>query len=402
MYYNTFGWEMIFMASANWQKHSGGTSVKAQFRHCDKNERLKVKHANEEIDANLTYKNLSFGIFQGDYKSACHAYDERIEYIDKHAGLKKKPRKDRVTCVSWSIPQPEGMSEDMASKWFTDVYALLTREYSEVLGASVHFDEVHEYVDASTGETTKSRPHMHAFVLPVVEKDGFRRLIGKDFSKRDKMIQLNNSIQKLTEDKYPGYTFMTGVKHPGKYQSVEDSKRQSKIMKALQDDFDVYKSNALQVIEQERAKFKAEVAVANKKLAEREQAVAVRESNAKAKEEQTDAYVINVKDIEKSTDVSEHAFANWKYVNKEGKIVDFSHWFEKFVKEQNKAANAKKQKAKPSLAAPKPVDYAQKALGVIGEQLVNKAVQAASESIKRKTLSTPPSLHEDESDEWSL
>ena len=389
------------MASANWQKHSGGTSVKAQFRHCDKNERLKVKHANEEIDTNLTYKNLSFGIFQQDYKSACHAYDERIEYIDKHAGLKKKPRKDRVTCVSWSIPQPEGMSEDMASKWFTDVYALLNTEYSDVLGASAHFDEVHEYVDASTGETVESRPHMHVFVLPVVEKDGFRRLIGKDFSKRDKMIQLNNSIQKLTEDKYPGYTFMTGVKHPGKYQSVEDSKRQSKIMKALQDDFDAYKSNALQVIEQEGAKFKAEVAAVNKRLAEREHAVAVRESNVKVKEEQTDAYVINVKDIEKSIDVSENAFANWQYVRKDGTTIDFRRWYKMFVKEQTEAANTKKQKAKPSLTAPKPVDYAQKALGVIGEQLVDKAVQEVHEVAKRKTLSTPPSWDEQSGDELS-
>ena len=375
--------------------------MKAQFRHCDKNERLKVKHANEEIDTNLTYKNLSFGIFQQDYKSACHAYDERIEYIDKHAGLKKKPRKDRVTCVSWSIPQPEGMSEDMASKWFTDVYALLNTEYSDVLGASAHFDEVHEYVDASTGETVESRPHMHVFVLPVVEKDGFRRLIGKDFSKRDKMIQLNNSIQKLTEDKYPGYTFMTGVKHPGKYQSVEDSKRQSKIMKALQDDFDAYKSNALQVIEQEGAKFKAEVAAVNKRLAEREHAVAVRESNVKVKEEQTDAYVINVKDIEKSIDVSENAFANWQYVRKDGTTIDFRRWYKMFVKEQTEAANTKKQKAKPSLTAPKPVDYAQKALGVIGEQLVDKAVQEVHEVAKRKTLSTPPSWDEQSGDELS-
>ena len=389
------------MASANWQKHSGGTSVKAQFRHCDKNERLKAKHANEEIDTNLTYKNLSFGIFQQDYKSACHAYDERIEYIDKHAGLKKKPRKDRVTCVSWSISQPEGMSEDIASKWFTDVYALLNTEYSDVLGASAHFDEVHEYVDASTGETVMSRPHMHVFVLPVVEKDGFRRLVGKDFSKRDKMIQLNNSIQKLTEDKYPGYTFMTGVKHPGKYQSVEDSKRQSKIMKALQDDFDAYKSNALQVIEQERTKFKAEVAVANKKLAEREHAVVVRESNAKAKEEQTDAYEINVKDIEKSIDVSENAFANWQYVRKDGTTIDFRRWYALFVKEQTKAANTKKQKAKPQLSTPKPVDYTQKAIGVIGKQLVDKAVQEVHEVAKRKTLSTPPSWDEQSGDELS-
>ena len=389
------------MASVNWQKHSGGTSVKAQFRHCDLDERLKTNHSNMQIDSSLTNRNLSFGCFTRGYTSACAEYDNRVKDIDDHANLTRKPRKDRVTCVSWSIPCPANMPDDMASRWFSDVYGLLTREYSDVLGASVHFDEVHEYVDASTGENTKSRAHMHAFVLPVVEKDGVRRLNGKQFVKKEDYTKLNKSIQAMTEDKYPGYTFMTGVKHPGKYQSVEDSKRQSKIMKALQDDFDVYTSNALQVIEQERAKFKAEVAVANKKLAEREHAVAVRESNAKAKEEQTDAYVINVKNIEKSTDVSEHAFANWKYVNKDGKIVDFSHWFEKFVKEQNKAANAKKQKAKPQLSTLKPVDYTQKAIGVIGEQLVDKAVQEVHEVAKRKTLSTPPSWDEQSGDEYS-
>ena len=150
------------MASVDWQKHSGGTSVKAQFRHCDKDERLKAEHANEEIDKSLTYKNLSFGAFNGDYKSICHAYDERIKYIDEHAGLKKKPRKDRVTCMSWSISCPAGMSDDMASKWFTDVYDLLNTEYSDVLGASAHFDEVHEYVDAANTKKQKAKPSLTA------------------------------------------------------------------------------------------------------------------------------------------------------------------------------------------------------------------------------------------------
>lgn len=386
------------MASVDWQKHSGGTSVKAQFRHCDKDERLKAEHANEEIDKSLTYKNLSFGAFNGDYKSICHAYDERIKYIDEHAGLKKKPRKDRVTCMSWSISCPADMSDAMASKWFTDVYDLLNTEYSDVLGASAHFDEVHEYVDASTGETAMSRPHMHVFVLPVVEKDGFRRLVGKDFSKRENIVKLNNRIQAMTEDKYPGHTFMTGVKHPGKYQPVEDLKRRSKEAQAIQaekekalQEIEREKSNALQVVNGEAAKLYAR----NKELAEREAKLDARES-------QLDTYEINVKAIEKSIDVSENAFANWQYVRKNGKTVDFRRWYEIFVKEQIKAANTKKQKAKPSPTVPKPVDYAQKALGVIGEQLVHKAVQDASESIKRKTLSTPPSWHEDESDEWSL
>lgn len=392
------------MASVDWQKHSGGTSVKAQFRHCDKDERLKAEHANEEIDKSLTHKNLSFGAFNGNYKSICHAYDERIKYIDEHAGLKKKPRKDRVTCMSWSISCPAGMSDDMASKWFTDVYDLLNTEYSDVLGASAHFDEVHEYVDASTGETAMSRPHMHVFVLPVVEKDGFRRLVGKDFSKRENIVKLNNSIQKLTEDKYPGHTFMTGVKHPGEYQSVEDLKRRSKQEQALQaererlkQEIEAEKSNALQVIHSEAVKFDAR----ERAVAERERLVAEKELQNKEKEDYWSNYEIQVKDIEESVDVSENAFANWKYVRKDGTTVDFRRWYEMFVKEQIKAANAKKQSLSKYSPAPKPVDYAQKALGVIGEQLVHKVVQAASESIERKKLSTPPSCHEDESDEYS-
>lgn len=389
------------MASANWLKMSGGTDVKSKFRHCDKDERLKVKHANEEIDTNLTYKNLSFGIFQQDYKSACHAYDERIEYIDKHAGLKKKPRKDRVTCVSWSIPQPEGMSEYMASRWFTDVYGLLTREYSEVLGASVHFDEVHEYIDASTGETVKSRPHMHAFVLPVVEKDGFNRLVGKDFSKRENMIKLNNSIQKLTEDKYPGYTFMTGVKHPGKYQTVEDMKGQSKRLQAekerLQKEIEADKSNALQEIHAEAVKLDAR----ERQLAERERAADEKARQATEERDYWSNYKIQVKDIGSSIDVSKDTFLNWKYPLKNGGSFAIMRAWNVFTKEQEKEANKQKQSLPKHSSTPKPVDYAQKAIEEAGRQVGSMIEKSARESIERKKLSTPPSWHEGESDEYS-
>lgn len=392
------------MASANWLKMSGGTDVKSKFRHCDKDERLTVKHANEEIDTNLTHKNLSFGIFQGTYKEACDAYDERIKYIDKHAGLKKKPRKDRVTCVSWSIPQPEGMSDDMASKWFTDVYDLLNTEYSDVLGASVHFDEVHEYVDASTGETVESRPHMHVYVLPVVEKDGFRRLVGKDFSKRENMVKLNNSIQKLTEDKYPGYTFMTGVKHPGEYQPVEDLKRRSKEAQAIQaekekalQEIEADKSNALQVIHSEAAKLDArELAVVK-----RERAASEKESQNKAKEDYWNDYEIKVKDIESSMDSEISNLAHkltFNYGNKTMTIFDYLLLKAKQIAEN---ANKKKQSLPKHSSAPKPVNYAQKAMEEAGRQVGSMIEKSARESIERKKLSTPPSWHEDESDEYS-
>lgn len=384
------------MASANWLKMSGGTDVKSKFRHCDKDERLKVKHANEEINTNLTHKNLSFGIFQGTYKEACDVYDERIKYIDKHAGLKKKPRKDRVTCVSWSIPQPEGMSEDMASKWFTDVYALLTREYSDVLGASAHFDEVHEYVDASTGETVESRPHMHVYVLPVVEKDGFRRLVGKDFSKRENMVKLNNSIQKLTEDKYPGYTFMTGVKHPGKYQTVEDLKARSE-KEQIKQEIEAEKSNALQVIHSEAVKLDAR----ERQLIERERAAAEKESQNKEKEEKVDEYDLKVKDIQFSLDNSMSNLVHTLMVPYKGSYMSVFDFVQLHVNELVKQANEQKQKAKPKHTLPKTVNYAQKAMEEAGRQVGSMIEKSARESIERKKLSTPPSWHEDESDEYS-
>lgn len=392
------------MASVDWQKHSGGTSVKAQFRHCDKDERLKAEHANEEIDKSLTHKNLSFGAFKGDYKSICHAYDERIKYIDEHAGLKKKPRKDRVTCMSWSISCPAGMSDDMASKWFTDVYDLLNTEYSDVLGASAHFDEVHEYVDASTGETAMSRPHMHVFVLPVVEKDGFRRLVGKDFSKRENIVKLNNSIQKLTEDKYPGHTFMTGVKHPGKYQSVEDLKRRSKEEQALQaekerlkQEIEADKSNALQVINAEAARLDAR----ERQVIAREQAAAKKESENKAKEDYWNNYKIQVKDIESSVDTSKDAFVNWTCPTKNGRGWPVARIYKLFLEEQEKAANDKKQSLPKYSSVPKPVDPTQKVMEEVGKQIGKMVVESASESLKRRSLILPWAHDEQPGDEYS-
>lgn len=387
------------MASVDWQKHSGGTSVKAQFRHCDKDERLKAEHANEEIDKSLTHKNLSFGAFNGDYKSICHAYDERIKYIDEHAGLKKKPRKDRVTCMSWSISCPAGMSDDMASKWFTDVYDLLNTEYSDVLGASAHFDEVHEYVDASTGETAMSRPHMHVFVLPVVEKDGFRRLVGKDFSKRENIVKLNNSIQKLTEDKYPGHTFMTGVKHPGKYQPVEDLKRRSKEAQAIQAE----KEKALQEIEAEKSNALQVIDVAKDDAVNMAMALdrqnAERESKLNAREAQLDAYEIKVKDVESSMDVSVSKYMHTKKFIRDGQPILLIDMFKEWVQAQEKAANAKKQSIPKHSPTPKPVDYFQKAISEATRQVVDKAVKDSSESIKRKSLILPWAQDEQSGDE---
>lgn len=382
------------MASVNWQKHSGGTSVKAQFRHCDLDERLKTNHSNMQIDSSLTNRNLSFGCFTRGYKSACAEYDNRVKDIDDHANLTRKPRKDRVTCVSWSIPCPANMPDDMASRWFSDVYGLLTREYSEVLGASVHFDEVHEYVDASTGEMTKSRAHMHAFVLPVVEKDGVRRLNGKEFVKKADYTKLNKSIQSMTEDKYPGYTFMTGVKHPGKYQSVEDMKAQSRRMEErlqaekerVEQGIEADKSNALQVIEGAKNDALDMAISLDKQNAERESKMDAREAQLDERESKME---------------EKEQFMQWSYPTKAGKQISILRLFEMFRKELKKSENEKKQNIPKHSPAPKPVDYVQKAIAEAIKPVVNKAYEDAQENMKRRVLPTLDYSDENESDEYS-
>lgn len=384
------------MASVNWQKHSGGTSVKAQFRHCDLDERLKTNHSNMQIDSSLTNRNLSFGCFTRGYKSACAEYDNRVKDIDDHANLTRKPRKDRVTCVSWSIPCPANMPDDMASRWFSDVYGLLNREYSDVLGASVHFDEVHEYVDASTGENTKSRAHMHAFVLPVVEKDGVRRLNGKQFVKKEDYTKLNKSIQAMTEDKYPGYTFMTGVKHSGKYQTVEDLKARSE-KEQIKQEIEAEKSNALQVIHSEAVKLDAR----ERQLIERERAASEKESQNKAKENYWNSYEIKVKDIESSMNSKISNLAHTLTFNCGNKTMTIFDYLLLKANQIAENANKKKQSLPKNSSAPKPVNYAQKAMEEVGRQVGSMIEKSARESIERKKLSTPPSWHEDESDEYS-
>lgn len=209
------------MAGCNWEKFKGGTEAKAMFRHCDSEKRLEANHSNQDIDKSRTYMNLPFGVFEGGYENVCEAYDTYIEELDKRPGQNK--RKDRVTCVGLSISAPDGMDDETAAHWFIDVYqALYDRFGHTLLGGVVHFDEVHEYTDAETGEKRMSRPHLHAYAVPEV--DG--KLNAKQFTARRQMVALNNTVEAVTAERYPGYKFMTG-KGKKSRKSVEQLKQES-------------------------------------------------------------------------------------------------------------------------------------------------------------------------------
>lgn len=209
------------MASCDWQKIKLPQEAKAMLRHCVTDERMRSEHANTEIDKNRTRQNVAFGSMSS-YVESCTRYDERIAELDAVEGANK--RKDRVTLVGLSIPTPEGMPDDVARRWFADVYAHIEERFGSenVIGGSAHFDEVHEYKDAETGTKRESRAHLHAYVIPVHGE----KLNAKKVMSKANMISLNREVEDMTRERYSEYRFMTGTKRKSK-KSVEALKNES-------------------------------------------------------------------------------------------------------------------------------------------------------------------------------
>lgn len=220
---------VMHMASVNFEKLKTPQEVKAMLRHCDKEERKDANHANKHIDKNATKDNRQMG---RTYKETCKAYDERIAYLDSLKGANK--RKDRVTCFGLEIPYPEDIAEADKVAWSNEIFRMAVERYGEenILQCYEHRDEKHEYMDAETGKKRMSRDHLHLYVIPEI--DG--RLNGKAFSSRQRIIDLNNAIQQMTQDTY-GIDFMNGTKKKSRA-SVESLKQRSaeRALQAQRDD----------------------------------------------------------------------------------------------------------------------------------------------------------------------
>lgn len=214
------------MASVDWQKIKSVGEAKAIFRHCATDTRMKYEHSNRDIDKSRSNMNQVVGDM-GTYQQICESFDAVMSDLEslENANL----RKDRVRLISLCIPAPAGMSEETSALWFTEAYRCVIEKYhSNVLGGAIHFDEIHEYTDAQTGTIRESRPHMHLFVVPEVNN----RLNAKAFMTKQSMIELNNSLQAMTQVQFPQYTFMDGTKRKSR-QSVEELKQQSDIQEML-------------------------------------------------------------------------------------------------------------------------------------------------------------------------
>lgn len=164
-----------------------------------------VKYRNEYINQELSYQNeiivqhigRRFDDLSG--RKEVERLKKRIEEIDKMYPP-KRVRKDRVTSISFCVTAPEGLTLE-EEKWF---FEMSYRKIEEMCGGPlnvsvgyVHRDEIHEYIDAVTGEKRMSRAHMHVVGLPFVTDVGIN---GKKFMTKERMSSLNRTIDRECRD----------------------------------------------------------------------------------------------------------------------------------------------------------------------------------------------------------
>lgn len=214
------------MASVKWEggKYHGAGETKAHFRHDEKEQRLAHEHANEHINKELTPFNYSMNGLS--YAQMCEKYDKRVAELAPNTRMTKVT----VTCQSLEIPAPAGLPKYRQSAWFKRVHELIIDFAGEenVIEGTVHVDELHEYIDASTGQKCMSRAHLHEAVVPAV--DG--KLNGREFSARKNIKRLNNIIHEMSVKEF-GIPFHTG-KGGKSTKSVEELKNESATLEAVQ------------------------------------------------------------------------------------------------------------------------------------------------------------------------
>lgn len=269
------------MASVNFEKIKSPQEVKAMLRHCDKDERMKHNHSNEQINKDLTHNNFQTKVT---YAEAYDRFDKRMAYLDSLEGA--NVRKDRVVCFGLSIPCPVGIPPEREEEFFKKVVMCIAEQYGgeNIVSAYFHRDEKHTYSDTETKKQRESLNHAHIYVIPEIAG----KLNGKEFSSKKNMLKLNKTIHKMCQDTF-GIDFMDGSKTKST-KSVETLKRQSKEIE-LQQSIEDYKKRAMELNEREEA-----LNIAEKHF---------KEKNVKLHEEQQKALEMQKKASDKASEYNE-------------------------------------------------------------------------------------------------
>lgn len=231
------------MASLDWggKTHTGQMNpkihrnerslVKSIVTHCDADHRTDPdrKFKNEHIDSERTYLNQNFTGLTAE--ESVIKFNKRLKELDKAPGANLRADGVLVHCLE--MPAPDDMTDEQAKEFFKDFYNMCVERFGEenIIGATSHFDEEHRYKNSDTGKWVRSRPHIHVQIMPVA--DG--RLCDKEVASRDNIIQWNNDIKKLCNEKYH---VRFNTQEPARHRSVEQMKSESRYLERLEKDYD--------------------------------------------------------------------------------------------------------------------------------------------------------------------
>lgn len=212
------------MAGIQWSggKIKGSAEVKANFRHNDKSERMRREHSNPDINLAETQNNFSYHGLS--YFQKCKRYDERLAELEQ--GRQSSGKNARVTLQSLVIYAPKDLPQEKIKDWFQEVGKILDDRYGrDFIEMDVHMDEIHDYIDPSTGEVVTSRVHGHAALIPEI--DG--KLNAKRFCSRKNINELNKIVDDMTTAIY-GIPYILG-KGSKSNKTVAELKRESEKVK---------------------------------------------------------------------------------------------------------------------------------------------------------------------------
>lgn len=179
------------MANANW--NGGHAKSRAQARawlaHNERDRRAdpQVSHANREIDQSRTHLNYEVGPTAAmTYEEKCARLDAKLEEfgypLDADLGANSRLAK---TCLQGIVVYPpdalvdgEQADDDALRAFFEAVAGLSADRFGaeNIIAAYVDRDEVHDYTDAATGEVRTAKPHMHLYVVPIVDAPQVQRV----------------------------------------------------------------------------------------------------------------------------------------------------------------------------------------------------------------------------------
>ena len=181
------------MANANWNggKSKGRAQAYARLRHNDNERRAdpQIEHSNREIDKARTHLNFEVGPTAGlSYEQKKARLDARLDEFGypPDSELKTLGKNAPAAMQSIVIYAPDALNNEAAladgrlKKWFEAAADELVKNVGEenVISFAIDVDEVHDYVDAESGNQVKSKFHAHAAVVPICDvKQVARQLV---------------------------------------------------------------------------------------------------------------------------------------------------------------------------------------------------------------------------------